>query len=455
MIGADSGHAEGFEVHPGRADALCARRGWTYMQFGRAYEQAAREVSVATGDPSIASVTVAEQTFRRWTSGRIRTLPNSPAPAILHHLFKRPATELLAPPPEEIPPLPSAPAIDEMEIRMTARDAADHAGEAAAQALPDLTIDQIEDDVRGLARRYPSTSPLDSYQRGRELLRLAQAMLDRTQRPRQRERLYLQAGATAALMASASFDLGSLSPAVQLARTAALYGEVIDHGPLQAYAHGALAYLAYWDGRPTDAVRLVATAQQFGGLGDTAGVRLATIAARAHAHLGNADAARRAIRAAGECDSGVRDDLHDDVGGEFGMPLARAAMSAATTYLLLCDAPGAEETASHVLDLMDAQPSQEQPGLRGKAAVDLARARVLRGELDGALAAVEPVFTLNGSWRTLGLVQRMVGLRADLTSGGLAGATAARELGQRVEDFTAGAGARSLGPGSPLAALGG
>ncbi|GAB2872648.1 hypothetical protein [Streptomyces mayteni] len=425
---------------------------WSYDRFRRAYEKGAHEVAELQGDRRIANATVSEPTFRRWTSGSIRTLPNEPAPTILEHIFRRPANELLAAPKEGAVSLPSAPAIDESEIRMTARDAADHAGEAAAWALPDLTIDQVEDDVRKLARSYLETAPVESYRRGAELLQLTRTMLDRTQRPRQRHRLYLQAGSTAAVLASASFDLGSLPAAVQLARTAALYGEVIDHGPLQAYAHGALAYLAYWDSRPADALRLVTTGQNFGGVGDTAATRLATIRARAHAHLGDQESAERVIRSLDDLATGRRDELHDDVGGEFGMPPARAAMSNATTMLLLRDASGAEAAAERALDFINERPPAEQPALRGKAAVDLARARMLRRDLDGAAEAVEPVFALETGWRTLGVLERMTGLRHDLIRSPMATATAARALGERVEEFTAnGAATHLLGPAGPLA----
>ncbi|TDC78283.1 hypothetical protein E1283_05425 [Streptomyces hainanensis] len=425
---------------------------WSYDRFRRAYEQGAREVATMRGDPHIASATVAEPTFRRWTSGSIRTLPNEPAPTILEHIFRKPAGELLAAPREDAVPLPGASAINESEITMTARNAAEHAGEAASWALPDMTIDQIEDDVRRLARTYLATAPAESYRRGAELLQLARTMLDRTQRLRQRERLYLQAGATAAVMASASFDLGSLPSAVQLARTAALYGEVIDHGPLQAYAHGALAYLAYWDGRPAEAVRLVTIGQNFGGLGDTATTRLATIRARAHAHLADPESAEHAIASLDSPAMGRRDDLHDDIGGEFGMPPARAAMSNATTWILLRDGTGAQAAAERALELIEARPTAEQPALRGKAAVDLARARMLQRDLEGAAEAVEPVFALEADWRTMGVLERMAGLRHDLIRSSLADASAAKALGERVEEFTATSSAsRSLASTGPLA----
>lgn len=52
----------------------------------------------------------------------------------------------------------------------------------------------------------------------------------------------------------------------------------------------------------------------------TAVTRLAVIEARAYGHLGNPEAAARAIRASLEVDRGRRDELHDDIGGEFGFP---------------------------------------------------------------------------------------------------------------------------------------
>lgn len=65
---------------------------------------------------------------------------------------------------------------------MTARDAAAHAGDAASFSLPDMTLDQLDDDVTALARAYCSTSPVEMYRRAKELLGLSQALLERTQK---------------------------------------------------------------------------------------------------------------------------------------------------------------------------------------------------------------------------------------------------------------------------------
>ncbi|SFC18209.1 hypothetical protein [Streptomyces aidingensis] len=429
---------------------LARQRGWTYEDFRRAYERAAGEVARRDGRPRVATATVAEQTYRRWTAGKVRTLPAPPAPAVLEHLFGRPAVELLAEPDPESA-VATASVIDEGELLMTARDAADHARDAAAQALPDLSIDQLEDDVRALARAYHRTPPREAFDRGSHLLDAARDMLDRTQRSRQRDRLYLQAGQAAALLGSVSFDLGSLPSAVQLARTAALYGEVIDHGPLQAYARGALAYMAYWDGRPAEAVRMVREAGRFGGLGDTARHRLAVIQGRALAHLRQQDDAVAVMRTAQDA-TGERDELHDDVAGEFGMPRDRIAMSNATSHLLMGNAHGAEAEAERALSLLGAAPAgQRSISTEAKARTDLARARVLRREVEGAADALEKVLALDSPWRTAGLLERVSAVRMELMRTGQGDASAARELGGRIEHWSAHAAGRALGAVSRLA----
>lgn len=433
---------------------LVVERGMTFSVFQRAYERAANELASETDDRALATASVSEQTFRRWTAGRLHGLPAQPAPQVLEHMFGVPARLLMAPP-TDMPPTPTRherPLLDESELVMTARDAAAHAGDAASQSLPDITLDQLGDDVVALARAYSQTSPIEVYSRAKDLLTVAQGMLERTQVPRQRNRLYLAAGQSAALLSAVSFDLGALAPAVQLSRTAALYGQVIEYGPLQAYAHGVLAFVAYWDGRPAEAVRLVHTAQRFGGLGDTARTRLAVIEGRAYGHLGRREEAEHAVRNALEPGNGHRDELHDDVGGEFGFPDARVAMSNATTYLLLRDAEGAEAAADRALGLLDDAPAAQRSLLTAaQASVDLARARLLRHELDGAAAALEPVFDISGEWRIAGLTERLAAVRADLTQPHFRGAPAVESLGERIEDFCAVAATRQLGGTGRLA----
>ncbi|MEH0535779.1 hypothetical protein QBB31_14245 [Streptomyces scabiei] len=431
---------------------LVDERHWTYDDFNRIYKGVAEDLYTETGDAVLRGAEVAEMTYRRWTAGKVQT-PARPAPQVLARMFPDyTVRQLLAPPGEATGPATEQRTLNEGELAMTARDAAAHAGAAASQAVPDISMDQLEEDVVTIAQTYGRTPPFEVYRRAKELLAVAQEMLDRTQMPRQRQRAYLNAGQAAAILASACFDLGALGPSAQLARTAALYGQVIEHGPLQAFAHGALALRAYWEGRPSEAVRLVHTAQRFSGLGDTAVTRLAVIEGRAYGHLGNGDAASQAIRRSLEADTGRRDEMHDDIGGEFGFPPDRVAMSNATTYLLLRNAEGAEEAADQALSLLSAQPPERRPVLiTSQAGVDLAGARLLRRELDGAVEALEPVFQLPAEWRGAGVVERISAVRSELTHTDFQASPQAASLGERIEHFCRIAAPQQLGAAARLA----
>ncbi|OON75635.1 hypothetical protein [Streptomyces tsukubensis] len=431
--------------------ALALARPWTYAEAAAEYRRIGQLIGSETNEDLYRTADVSEATWRRWTSGQQRRIPNPPAPGILQHMFATPVRLLFAPPPATA--VTALPALNESDIAMTARDAAAHAGNAASSHLPDMTLDQLDDDVRRLAVDYETIDPGTAFRRAEELLLDAQDKLERTQRPRQKERLYLVAGTVGALLSVASFDLSMLGPATQFARTSAMYGQTIEHGPLQAYAHGVLAYLAYWNNQPTAALRHIKIAQSFAGLGGMARVRLAAIEARAHAHLGRAREAERAVGAAqdpgDELRDELRDELHDGLGGEFSFPPARAAMCHAATYLVLGDSTRAEASAVHALRLLEEDPNADRP-VQMQVTVDLARARLLRGELDGADAVMEPVFATAVEWRTIGLVDRVAQLRGALARPELAGARTARTLGEQIEDFVGRAAARPL-PGSRLA----
>jgi tetratricopeptide (TPR) repeat protein len=391
--------------------------------------------------------------------GGVKTAPYASTARVLEAMFQlpvgdllRPASDILEIEPESSTRAPSPHVLDESELLMTARDAASHAGEAASLHLDEMTLDQLHDELVLLSRKYGHTAPSEVYTEAHGLLNRAQVLLERTRSPEQHTRLYYAAAQASALLAAVCFDLGALVPAVSFARSSAQYGKTINNGPVQAYAYGMMAFMAFWDSRPNEAVRLAKTAQQFGGLGDTARRRLYSIEARAHGHLRNTEQAERAIREALEQSSGRRDELHDDIGGEFSFDAARTAMSNATTCLLLRDAEGAEEFATRALTLLSACPQGEQPIMvSGPAAVDLARSRLLRNEVEGAREALTPVFQVPPNWRGSGMMERLTAARIELTRPEFRSMPAALSLADQIEDFSALSPARRLGAANPLA----
>lgn len=417
---------------------LISDRRWTYPKFRDAFERAADGLGL--------SITVSDSTYRRWKSGRVLTLPEDDACQVLEAMFGETADRLFAPAPASPEPSRTLEAL----IDMTAHDAQHQAAQSAALSVPDATVDQLHDDVGGLAREYSARPATCTFERGKVLLDQVQDLRDRTQVPAQQQHLAVLAGQTCALLSQAAFDLGHLDASARLARTASVYGEASRFTPLQAFSGGTLAFIAYFTHRYSDAVNHARAAQMLPGLGDTARVRLAAIEARAYGYLRDQGAVRRALEKQEALD-GSTDELHDEVAGEFGFGPSRLSMSNATTLLLVRDGQGAEHAAQRALDLVLDQPErQRSAAVLGKAAVDLALARLLRGDLEGASEALGAVWQVPSDQRSTGLVARVGKLRQTLTAERYRGVQLGAELAEHAEDFTR---AARLGSATSLLAL--
>ncbi|MGW2496241.1 DNA-binding protein [Streptomyces pseudogriseolus] len=428
---------------------LCDRRNLGAPDFVALFDRTADEV-VGRGPNN---PTCSERTVFRWRAGKARPESlSADTRRVLQAMFGCGVAELFAPPPTEDS---QAPALDlEHEITMTARDAQDDAGATAAASVSDTSLDQLTDDVASLARAYASLPPLEVFRRGRALQEELQSQRDRTQIPNQQQRLLELTGQTMALLAAAAFDLGSFDNARRLARAADLYGESARFQPLRAYADGILAYIAYFTGMPGEAVRKAQRAQSYGGLGDVARRRLLAIEARAHGYLGDTESARSALQLSMAAESGARDDLHDGVGGEFGFTPERLAMSSSSTALLIHDQGQAEESAQRALHLIGQRPEAGRSAhVLGGAAADLAMARLLADDVDGAAEALAPLWEIPGDQRVTGVLVRAGQIQQHLARPVYRSSALPRELRDRVEDFTRSASAHQLSTRSALLQL--
>ncbi|MFJ5588391.1 DNA-binding protein [Streptomyces noursei] len=429
---------------------LVEQKEWRFVDFQRRFRRVADQILKGNAR----SLTISESTYRRWTSGRMATLPGIETCKVLEHLFGVDAASLLGPPPSSSDL--SAPKFDlEGEIAMTARDAQSEASATAAESISDTTLDQLREDVTALARDYSGTAAFDVWRRAKELREEAESARERTQVPAQKEELLILAGQACALLATAAFDLGSLDSARRLCRAAALYGETARFNPLRAFAGGTLAYIAYFQNRPSEGARFARQAQAFTGLGDVAVRRLAAIEARAHAYAGDVASARRALTISQQLGPGLTDDLHDEVSGEFGFNGERLAMSTSSTYLLIGDGEGAEAAAMQSLELATARPAAGRAAkVIGGAAADLAMARLLRNDLEGAVDAMPPVWEIPRGQRSPGILTRTARVRRALGAAPYRNAPQAIETADQIEDFTRESATHQLGPGAgPLAAL--
>ncbi|WP_405698325.1 DNA-binding protein [Streptomyces coelicoflavus] len=428
---------------------LCDRGKLTYRRFDKKFN----ETGVRLFGNSPNNPTCGETQFRRWTGGKLTGLPGPETCHVLEAMWPGyTAAQLFAPPPADDPQV----SVFDLEerVQMTAREAHDGAGATAAASISDNTIDELRDQVVSLARRYHGLPAAGAYETADNLRREIERHRDRTQVPFQQQTLMILNGQTAALLAVAAFDLGYFPSARTLARTAAVYGESTRFAPLQAYADGTLAYIAYHSCESNEALSKARRALSYGGLGAVAQRRLHAIAARAYAHLGDIASARRTIRLSQDRGD-ARDELHDEVGGEFGFSEERLAMSNSTTALLMGDAEQAETEAGRAIALLGqrAQDEQSTHVLAG-AAADLAYARLLSDNVEGAAEALTPLWEVPAERRKTGVVVRTARIGRHLARPRYHGSPLPSQLREQVEEFTRVSPPYRLGPSAALLSIG-
>ncbi len=390
-----------------------------------------REAAVEFGERS--STVVSDRTVKRWLSGEAE-LPRSTSRRVLERWWNEPIERLFGPPDE----MPARVQLTEEDLIVTAgRESVEHAIQAAASALDPSALEHLHAAAQHAARAYYTAPPLTMLT---DLVRLRDTIyeqLDRTHKPRQQAELYLLAGQVCGLLSSVSWDMGHPDVADEQARAAHTYGSIIDHLSLCAWARALQVTSLFWSGRPRRAATLAAAALENAPTG-TARARLYAVHSRALALLGARQEVTTALRAANdELERAGDDPFLDEIGGELAFDRARRALCAGASFVALGEGEHAETEALAALDLFGQMPERIRwtVGESG-ARVDLAMARTLRGDLDGAEAALSMVFALEPDLRTEAVARRLSTLGHMLGTTKFRGAIEANRMGEAIEDFT-------------------
>lgn len=319
---------------------------------------------------------------------------------------------------------------------MATDEAAEHVTDSDT-GLSERTVEQLWDEVRRLARGYNLRPLTDVFADARQARNHAARLIGRTHRPSQLADLHAVAGGACGVLANATFDMGYWDAAARFADSAFGYGELAGHDSLRAWALGMQGFVAHWQGRPADALRKLGEALELAPAG-TATVRLHSIAARTRGQLSDPDGVDRAVRAAEEARAvDSRDELHDGIGGELGYEPARLHVSAATGYVRLGNGPAAEEHAQRAVEMYESLPVADRAYYAEYGArVDLAAARVLRGDLASARHALLTVFALAPAQRVAGVLGRLDQVRQLLAADIYRDSREARQLADDITDFT-------------------
>ncbi len=376
---------------------------------------------------------VSERQAKRWFAGGA-PLPRAVSCRVLEHWFDESIEQLLGPPTFDV----ATTVVTEEDIIVNAaRESANHSIESSS-AIDPSALEHLAAMAAQAAVDYYKTSSIVMLSNLIALRNSVYEQLDRTHKPRQQAELYLIAGQVCGLLSSVSWDLGHADMAEEQARAAHTYGSVIDHLSLSAWARALQVTVAFWDGRPRRAVTIAQAALETAPAG-TARVRLHSVKARSLALLG----ARQEVQvelanAADELDRAGDDPFLDEIGGELGFDRSRHALCAGAAFVALGDGDQAEVEALRALDLFGELPEDVRwaAGESG-ARIDLGTARVLRGDLAGAEAALRPVLELDPPRRTEAVTLRMRHLGRMLGTARYRGASEAISLGGEIEDFTA------------------
>ncbi|MDT0343068.1 hypothetical protein [Streptomyces litchfieldiae] len=413
-------------------ETLVAERGWQrFSVFRRRYEDAARTLADRLRRPEMRTATISARQFARWLRGDVESAPRNDARLILEHLFEMPVEQLLgtAPPGKDVAETAIASSVfdarmQEDAVTSAARDSARFAARAERSNVGPHTLDQIRADIVRILATYPNRPVEPLFWEVKEIRDRTFELLEGRQPPAYTRDLYLAAGVLCGILANASFDLGRLVAAETQARAGFLCAELAGHNGLRAWLRGLQALMAYWDGRGEDAVRLAETGLDFPPEGGTAGVRLASIAARAYGQLGMHAEAQNALRLAEELRERVTED--GDLGGMMEFPHEKQLLYASTTLLWQGDAQAVQQAEGHAEDAVrlyeSAQPGERRVGELSLARLDLARSRLMSSDVEGAADQVHTVLGIATRRRTESVTRCLDRFARDL-AGAPAGAS--------------------------------
>lgn len=317
-----------------------------------------------------------------------------------------------------------------------ARQSLDFAAWADADRVAPALVEHVTYELTRIAVDYVSTPPLPLM---RDLVELRDTMFDLLRErpnPRQARELFFLTGATCVLLAHATQNLGDPTSAMAQARTAWTCAEQADHHGLRAWVRGTQALIAEWTRRPADAVKFARSGQDFAVTTDSR-VRLASIEARALARLGEHGAAVVAIDRAQRArdDTGPDDDLAA-FGGILTFPLAKQLYYAGGV-LTLAGHSDAERLALDAIDMYETGPVEQRSyGDEALARVDVATARLARGDLDGVRDALGLVLDMPAEQRIRQLCDGLERLRSGLLMPRLRDSPLCIELAATIDDFS-------------------
>ncbi|MFK4090336.1 hypothetical protein ACI2LF_39870 [Kribbella sp. NPDC020789] len=293
----------------------------------------------------------------------------------------------------------------------------------------DLTVEQLHADIERISQLYLRTPTKPLFERSRAVRDRAFVLLAGRQSPKQSRDLYAAAGWAITLLAWMSVDLGHPEVAESHARTAWACAEAADHNELRGWIRATQHTAAFWQDEFDRAADHAQDGLQYAT--GTSRLFLASALAVDLARAGRFDEGRQALAAAQEvpCMPSI-----PELGGPLLCTPERAEGFWANAQLALGDAHETLIHADRSVARFEARPhALRNPGSERMVRLQQVTAHLTLGELDGAIAAIEPVLDTALEYRVRPLIHRM-GEVAALTAP-YKQVARGRQLRDRIREF--------------------
>lgn len=436
---------------------LLDERGWEdYAAFLPHFREAARKLSEAEGNPSIATLEPASKTFEAWYYGQRR--PQRDARRVLIRLFNLSIDRLWSPvldgtTPDTTPLVgtQSTAQTDDKRLSlhemmrtaaMAAQRAASFAMGAERGPVGEETLGLLTDKVQSIVQDYPRV-PLSHV--WEEILQVQDEVFCLLEsgraRPSQMRELNVLATIITFHMAKGTHDMGDAKGAMMQARAAGVCAKNAEHDSLVALVYGLKSLITYWgaDHRPARALHYARQGlAECPNLRGTVGIWLSSLEARAAAMLGDEEAVRTANQRAADLREAVRLDELDGLGGLLTFPETKQLYYAAESEVLLRhgDSRVAALAEEAVRGFSDRSASHWAFGDEAGARCNLALVHLYGGEVDGAAEAIRPVLDLAPPLRNRGIVVSAERVHSALSNGPAEDSVTARELREEIEAYS-------------------
>lgn len=311
--------------------------------------------------------------------------------------------------------------------------------ENALQSLDAIHSDDFSAAAARLAEQYLSTPPAPMLAAASQLQSKLIQLLEQHSCPAKDERELRKAlGHTAGVLAYASLDLGRPEIADRHAELAFRMGAESEVPELQAWARGTQSLIARFQKDYHRAYTLINDGMRYANhRNGTAGIRLLAGGAQCRANLGDAPGALQLLAEAEK--ARAEHKPQDEVHGLFEFSEAKARYYGGSALMWLSDKAAlgraANDSRTAIAMWQDETGDRRSLDDEALAHVYAATAHARLGDLDSAVAAVQPILGLPPERRISWLVKRVDELATHLSRNKYAGSALAAAVVDDLRDW--------------------